>query len=82
MSHENETQEPSGSLDALTVRQIGFGLDHIVDVIDDYCMLLLRVAPDSLPAVHAILHLENAKDEIGSAGQLVDDVFDSSEVNE
>ena len=74
MSHETETQEPSGSLDALAVRQICYVLDCIRNVIESNCVVLREAAPNSLPAVHAILHLGNANDEIGRAKELLEDV--------
>lgn len=64
----------SGDLDSLAISQIGYGLGHVMETIDNYCELLREVAPNSSPAMHAIMHMGTANAELGSAEQLLGDV--------
>ena len=66
-----KTREDSKSL---AVSQIGYGLGHIMETLDNYCKLLHEIAPNSSPAMHAIMHLGVANAELGSAEQLLGDV--------
>ena len=66
--------ESSRDLDALAVRQISSGLEHYMNTLDIYCQILREIAPNSSPAMHAIMHMSTANAELGSADDLLGDI--------
>lgn len=64
----------SEDLNAVCVKQISGGLEHIAHTLDMYCETLREIAPDSSPAMHAVMHMSAANAELSSAEYLLEDV--------
>ena len=59
---------------ATALHMISSTINSMAIVATDMEMLLRELAPDSSPAMHAIMHLGVANAELGSAEQLLGDV--------
>ena len=64
----------SEDLRDVCIKQLSGGLERIAHTLDVYCEILREIAPDSSPAMHAVMHMSAANAELSSAEYLLEDV--------